>query len=537
MIYADDRLTHADENTRMKREERTNDEDEDQEKAELEDGRVLPARPPMAAGRLDVRSPVSAEAETNQYYDHDGDYSSRGIETTEDQSSLRRRALMLYKSAQRMRRDAGFTEEDSPPEEDADGGITTNYDDEDGHKQRRTSKKELEDREHAFNLEYDLTTLISGPQLEKVSEPTWIVKDILVEGQLGVIGGPMKSMKTSLAIDLAVSLAKGQPFLGTFAVPHPRTVFFLSAESDQGTVLNSVKRICDTRNLGGLPQYITWRFVPLPLGDNVGSDRLTNLLSRLREECVILNNASRTDNLPPVVIIDPFYLNLQSQSGGLNTADLFEMGKRIHRVVENVTSNYDSYWATSPHKPTVLFVHHSSRRLTPGAAMSLRDLTGSGLAEQARQWIMVNRVRPYRDDGQHSLIMTVGGSVGHSSRWGVQIDEGPVDEKGQHTLWGVTVSQNTTTEHPRSGSSTTSKSATESRRLTDSEHLLDTLKSLSQESATTPVPYQDAMERAGLSSRRMQAAVDILSEDRKSIKVETVSGARGKPKRLIYLQQ
>src|SRR5262245_23892461 len=48
----------------------------------------------------------------------------------------------------------------------------------------------------------------------------WAIKRILVKGQPGVIGAPKKSLKTTIAVELALSMGSGLPFLGEFHVPH-----------------------------------------------------------------------------------------------------------------------------------------------------------------------------------------------------------------------------------------------------------------------------------------------------------------------------
>lgn len=49
--------------------------------------------------------------------------------------------------------------------------------------------------------------------------PTWLVKGALVLGEPGVIAGPMKTMKTSIAVDLALALTSGSPFLNRYEIP------------------------------------------------------------------------------------------------------------------------------------------------------------------------------------------------------------------------------------------------------------------------------------------------------------------------------
>ena len=63
---------------------------------------------------------------------------------------------------------------------------------------------------------------IDAVDLEAMDIQTdWLVTKVLTVGEPFVIGGMHKTMKTSIAIDLAVSLVTATLFLGHFAVPRP----------------------------------------------------------------------------------------------------------------------------------------------------------------------------------------------------------------------------------------------------------------------------------------------------------------------------
>ena len=78
-------------------------------------------------------------------------------------------------------------------------------------------------------------------------ETRYLVRGILAAGQPGGIFGAFKTLKTSLAADLLISIASGTPFLGRFPVPQPGRVLFLSGESGLPALQSIARRICAER--------------------------------------------------------------------------------------------------------------------------------------------------------------------------------------------------------------------------------------------------------------------------------------------------
>ena len=76
----------------------------------------------------------------------------------------------------------------------------------------------------------------------------WLIKNVLVEGSPMIVGGPKKALKTSILLDLAVSLGIGEgvTFLNhhRFRVEKQVAVGMYSGESNQPTVATTVKNIC-----------------------------------------------------------------------------------------------------------------------------------------------------------------------------------------------------------------------------------------------------------------------------------------------------
>jgi len=67
-------------------------------------------------------------------------------------------------------------------------------------------------------------------EMPSSSSPLWLIENLWAARAVGIIGGAPKSLKTWLALEMAVALASGSPCLGTFAVPSPGPVLLYAAE-------------------------------------------------------------------------------------------------------------------------------------------------------------------------------------------------------------------------------------------------------------------------------------------------------------------
>ncbi len=238
-----------------------------------------------------------------------------------------------------------------------------------------------------------------------------MIPGILIAGQPGGIFGSFKTLKTSLAADLMISLASGTPFLGRFPVPEPGKVLFLSGESGLPALQSIARRICAQRGLS-LESLDNFRLSP----DLLRFDRPADVqaLKQLVEA-----------QKPVCVVIDPAYLAM----GKEQSRNLFAMGQLLRPLTELCEST----------GCTILVAQHCKRSSKLGGPATLDDVAGSGFAEFSAQWLLLARRRQFDPGtGQHELWLTGGSRVGHHGLWELDVDEGTLDQSpinGDGRVW------------------------------------------------------------------------------------------------------
>jgi hypothetical protein len=258
--------------------------------------------------------------------------------------------------------------------------------------------------DEAFEQRFRLVT--AGQLNSDQYETRYLIPGILAAGQPGGIFGGFKTLKTSLAADLAISLASGTPFLGRFPVAEPGKVLFLSGEAGLPAVRSIARRICAER---GLSLESLDNFVVSP--DLPRLDRPVDLM--ILEELIRKQNAV-------CVVIDPAYLAIDVK----HSRNLFAMGAMLRPLAELCESTGCS----------ILLVHHAKRSHKAGSPPTLDDVAWSGFAEFSHQWLLVSRRRAYNPDtGHHELWLSAGSRAGNHGLWALDVDEGstpPLPDNG-----------------------------------------------------------------------------------------------------------
>lgn len=276
--------------------------------------------------------------------------------------------------------------------------------------------------------------LASAPQHE------WLVEGLFIDGQPALLGGPKKTYKTSIAVDLALSVASGTPFLGTFSVPKPRPVVLASGESGAATLAETFRRVVSARNLSKSVLENVQIMTALP---NFGDEASVFAFM----DAVLFSN--------PVWIIDPLYRCFGQ--GEINTADLVRMGSLLTGFIAHMREftgqsyyadadgnevSYDAPGAqlqTRFSPSTVILVHHAKKNTWGRRALEMDDLAFAGVSEFTRQWFLINWRAPFRPAEPKRLIVAYGGSAGHAGQFALTIDEGQLAADFTGRTWQTAV--------------------------------------------------------------------------------------------------
>jgi hypothetical protein len=195
--------------------------------------------------------------------------------------------------------------------------------------------------------ESDLSlTVVKAAALEAPSDrQPWLIEGLWTAEAVGVIGGQPKAGKTTLALDMAVSVASASPCLGNFPVHTPGPVLLYAAEESAATLRCRLQTITGLRGLDF--DRLDVRVI------------VTNSLRLDRSDDQARLDATVTFHRPALLILDPLI--------------------RIHMADENASGDIAAllgYLRALQRKcnTAIALVHHVRKQVssTAGAGYSLR---------------------------------------------------------------------------------------------------------------------------------------------------------------------
>jgi hypothetical protein len=234
-----------------------------------------------------------------------------------------------------------------------------------------------------------------------------IIAGFLHEGEAAAIGAPLKTTKTLISIDLAAALVTATPFLG-MDIPKPVPVWALTRETPSELWYELFEKAVRAR--GG-----DWGKAEelMMLSDDEDMFRLPDPTSKedVREQKELHDNleAYLCRAGVKVAILDPLYRIAPE----CNWSDLAAVGRMLDALLKPFTEA-----GTTP-----VVLAHFTKHASVGVWPTFDDLTGSGLAQYARAWLLLNRRTAYRFDQQHDLLALVGSSAGTGQQFSVHVNE------------------------------------------------------------------------------------------------------------------
>jgi len=268
-------------------------------------------------------------------------------------------------------------------------------------------------------------------------KPTYLIEDVLDKDQIMLVSGPKKALKSTMLLDMTLSLATGTPFLDRFTVPKRQKTLILTAESGECTFRDKLKAILKQKQWGCqactsgegdcyreatspgeicMPQDIPedaldWCFTGSEVPRIATSERFTKMPDV--EKLIKLCKYKEID----VVIIDPAYLALSPK----DSSNLFSMGELLRGFLDTLKAL----------NVTVIIAHHATKGSGKVSTdyPDLDTMSGSGFAEFAGQWILIGRKSEYQSDGNHELLLNIGGRAGHGGHYALDVQEGRYDSE------------------------------------------------------------------------------------------------------------
>jgi len=203
----------------------------------------------------------------------------------------------------------------------------------------------------------------------------WLIRGIWPAGDYGVHGAEPKAGKTWNALDLAVSVASGTPWLGAIPVDTQGPVIVFAGEGGEGNIVRRLRAIASARGL---------RADDLPIWVCTRAPHLTSV-----EHVAVL--AYFVEEIKPVlVVLDPLYLAAR----GANGADIYAMGAVLEapqRICQSANS------------ALLIVTHYNRSRDLKGAAR----FTGAGPAEWGRVLLAAAVITRHTDPSTKATTVLV----------------------------------------------------------------------------------------------------------------------------------
>lgn len=242
--------------------------------------------------------------------------------------------------------------------------------------------------------------------LHAADEPEdYIVEDCFSE-QNCVIGGFMKTLKTTMSIYVGCCIACGCgiKLFNRWPVLKKKRVGIWSAESGGKTLKETVLRVL--AHIGRrLDECDIFMYDTVPYFDDVAS------MKAFEDEV--------RDRSIEIAIVDPLSHAL-GRVGATNASNTMLTVQLIGEAEKAANRGGALLWVNDHTSMGAQKARENGRK----GRIRLHDMAYGGPMKWARQWMLIERNTEYAHDGNHDLYIEIGGSAGHDQAFDVLISEG-----------------------------------------------------------------------------------------------------------------
>lgn len=178
------------------------------------------------------------------------------------------------------------------------------------------------------------------------AHPGWLIRDLWMKKSHGFVAGEPKTFKSTITLDIALSVTSGVPLWNKYEVEETGPVILVQNENSDWIIKDRVEKIMNYKGLGGMakvdsknPRKIVVEFPeeqPIYFLNNYGYSLSDPLHCELMEDMV-------AEIKPALVIFDPLYLMID---GDVNSA------KELQPVLQWLMDLKNDY------NTAVMVVHH-----------------------------------------------------------------------------------------------------------------------------------------------------------------------------------
>lgn len=220
-------------------------------------------------------------------------------------------------------------------------------------------------------------------EVDAMGPRRWLIRGYWPAATYGAHAAEMKAQKTWNALDLAVSVASGTPWLGSIEIDDPGPVIVFAGEGGKPAIVRRLRAIAASR---------FWPTEDLPIVVCARAPHLSN-------EAHLLEVAAELGRTKPrLVILDPLYLAARGGKG----SDLYAMGEMLEPIQHLCETA----------RTALMVVTHYNRKEGSGPGR----ITGAGPAEWARVIVGAKVISRHTDpETKESTVITdldfVGGDI------------------------------------------------------------------------------------------------------------------------------